>query len=392
MTFTPRKLYVLTISAWLAACGGGGDPTSPASSTVTPDASLGSTPAPAPAPSPTPSASPVPSPSPAPAPTPTPAACSGTTPCPSPSPTPTFQIDVTAQFNEPSDLAVDPAGNVYVADTKNASVRKIASSGDVTTVGGGFAANTLVATGATGQLYATADSFVYRVSSTGGKVVITELPNRSTGAPDIPMGLAVDAEGRVYVMHDFQNRAQQVERFNADGSVTTVFVGSTFALYRSLGVNAAGDIATAMVGPITDWYAIRYVPLATQGLADLSYDVTSYRTALPFDAVGDVAFDGAGNTYFLDWTSGGEADGSPHTIQNIRIRRIGVDRETITTLYDGAPPNGSIRTTMAMPMLGVSPTGVVFFSDPANHAIYKVGANGAATLYAGKPGQAGNSD
>jgi len=48
-------------------------------------------------------------------------------------------IGSAAQFNVPHSAAVDSAGNVYVGDTFNHTIRKIAPGGVVTTLAGGYA-------------------------------------------------------------------------------------------------------------------------------------------------------------------------------------------------------------------------------------------------------------
>ena len=75
-----------------------------------------------------------------------------------------------ASFNQPSGVAVDKAGNVYVADAGNNQIRKISPAGVVTTLAG---SNLGAAGSANGPGYAA--TFNY------------------------PAGVVVDAAGNVYV-------------------------------------------------------------------------------------------------------------------------------------------------------------------------------------------------
>ncbi len=96
-----------------------------------------------------------------------------------------------AEFNQPNGVAVDKSGNVYVADTDNFLIRKITSSGKVTTLAG--------KTGTQGYVDATgtAAEFGY------------------------PAGVAVDSSGNVYVA----DLAANVVRKITSGGVVTTFAG-----------------------------------------------------------------------------------------------------------------------------------------------------------------------
>jgi streptogramin lyase len=93
-----------------------------------------------------------------------------------------------ASFNSPFGVAVDGAGNVYVADAGNNMIRKINQAGVVTTVAGSGARGANNATGA-------AASF------------------------NTPSGLAVDANGNIYVADESNNL---VRKISALGAVTTL--------------------------------------------------------------------------------------------------------------------------------------------------------------------------
>jgi sugar lactone lactonase YvrE len=147
-----------------------------------------------------------------------------------------------ASFNTPSGLAIDKAGNLYVADTGNNAVRKVTPQGVVTTLAGtgvaGFADGEAaqarfngpvgVAVDAAGNVFV-ADSYNDRIRKIGidGKVTTIaglDAPGYADGDAtlaqfDTPTGIAVDAKG-VLVVADTKNGA--IRSIDSAGVVTTL--------------------------------------------------------------------------------------------------------------------------------------------------------------------------
>jgi len=103
-----------------------------------------------------------------------------------------------AQLNQPQDVAVDAAGNRYIADSQNNKVRKVDSSGVITTFAG---------TGAP-----------------GGPATSAQL--------NTPTSVAVDAAGNVYIADSVTNRVRRVD---------TSGVINNFAGSGRYGCRAGGD-------------------------------------------------------------------------------------------------------------------------------------------------------
>jgi sugar lactone lactonase YvrE len=122
------------------------------------------------------------------------------------------------RFRSPSAIAVDEAGNVYVGDSGNSTLRKIAAAGIGTTVAGRAGGDDIVdgagsgarftniqgiALDSAGNVYTTeSDKFkgvaVRRVTPKG--VVTTLARSRGLeGAGVVPTGFAVDAGGNLYI-------------------------------------------------------------------------------------------------------------------------------------------------------------------------------------------------
>lgn len=152
-----------------------------------------------------------------------------------------------ATFNQPLGLTHDAAGNVYVADTGNHVIRRIAPDGSVTTLAGqagasgstdgiGSAARfngpTGIALGPDGDLYVadTQSSLIRRVTTAGA---VTTYAGSTIGYADnatalaaqfyLPLGVAVAANGDVLVADNGNSRVRRILRNgNAAGAVQTL--------------------------------------------------------------------------------------------------------------------------------------------------------------------------
>src|SRR5919197_1129291 len=95
-----------------------------------------------------------------------------------------------AQLNQPAGLAVDAAGNLFIADTGNSRIRKVTASGIITTIAGN---------GSPG------------FGGDGGPAVAAPLSN--------PMGVAIDSAGNLFVADSFNH---PVCKINPSGLISTV--------------------------------------------------------------------------------------------------------------------------------------------------------------------------
>jgi sugar lactone lactonase YvrE len=132
-----------------------------------------------------------------------------------------------AGLNAPYGMAVDGSGNVYIADTYNNRIRKVTSTGTISTIAG---------------------NGTYGFSGDGGAATAAELY--------MPTGVAVDSAGNVYIADFGNNRVRMV---NTAGNISTVagngtagFSGDGYAatsaeLYRPSGValDASGNLYIA---------------------------------------------------------------------------------------------------------------------------------------------------
>ena len=327
-----------------------------------------------------------------------------------------------ARFNNPRALAYD-SGNLYVTDSRNHSIRKVAlATGAVTTVAGaalvsgstdgtGAAArfnrpNGLVADGA-GNLYVAdmgnhtirkiviATGAVSTIAGTAGSAGSTD----ATGAAarfNNPHGLAWDGAGALYVA-DAGNLT--IRKVVVGSGVVTTLAGTAGMRGTTNGTGAAALFSSPhelafhggnLFVVDTRNHAVRQIVVATgvvttlSGTAGSGGFVDGVGGAARFNRPRGIVADGAGTLYVAD-------------SDNNRLRVVAEGNGAVSTLagssfgtVDGAGAGASFAGPMALALDG---TGNLYCADGWGHTIRKVVLAGAAvSTIAGAAGGDGLRD
>lgn len=270
-----------------------------------------------------------------------------------------------ARFRSPAGLAVDGAGNVYVADQGNHRIRKITPAGLVSTyagVSGGPGSED----GPPGQARFRSPGAV--VVDTAGNILVADFGNRTIRL--------ITPAGNVSTL------AGLALAWGSDDGTGPV---ARFAEPQAIAMNSSGDFLVAdrencsirQVTPdgIVTTVAGRSSPW---GAADGPGPQARFRDPE------DVALDGAGSAYVADYF-------------NNTIRKI-TPAGVVTTLA-GSPGVWGSADGVGASALFAGPAGVavgvagdVLVSDSANCTIRKVSPSGAVTTIAGRAGYCGTRD
>ncbi len=257
-----------------------------------------------------------------------------------------------ARFHTPSGLALDASGTLYVADTGNHAIRRIAVDGTVTTLAGTgdagyidgpaaqarFHAPTGVAVDAAGRVFV-ADGFNDRVRVIEGGVVRTLAGDGQPGFVDgigaqarfdTPSGLALDASGALWIA-DTGNHA--LRRVTPDGTTTTLVLhGSDPDPQPASPVSVAIDAQQRLyVGELARGRVLQIEP---HGLAFvLTGREMTQRLARP----AGLAFDRFGRLWV--------ADAAAHRVHRItRVRRHGA-KQNLDNVAVGPAPDAALPDT-----------------------------------------------
>lgn len=321
-----------------------------------------------------------------------------------------------ARFNKPYGIATDRAGNVYVADTFSGAIRSITPAGDVTTLAGlglvaGSADGTAGAASFNFPLGVGADGAgnVYVADTNNGTVrkitpagVVTTLAGTSgvIGSADgngaaasfnYPYGVAADSAGNVYVT-DHGNST--IRKITSAGVVTTLagtpgVIGNANATGAAASFNQPDGIATDSAGNVyvADTLNRLIRKITPSGVVTTLAGSGSWGSADGFGVAASfkwpsgVATDASGNLYVADFLA--------HTIRKITPAGMvttfaGTDGVSGSTDGIGAAarfnsPSGIVADS----------TGNVYVADNGNSTIRKITFAGVVTTVAGQPGSLG---
>jgi hypothetical protein len=347
-----------------------------------------------------------------------------------------------AQFNFFNGAAagVDSAGNVYVADTSNHTIRKVTPGGLVTTIAGlagvtgsangnGNAARFSYPFGVTadsaGNVYV-ADSgngTIRKLTPLGTNWAVTTLAGQpgSYGSTDgtggvarfnFPVGVTVDSAGVLYVVDPDNQNIRKITPVGTTCVVTTLAGDASIkdAFGNPLGGYADGTNRTARfkrpfgvaVDSVGNLYVAdegnsvvrkltlegtNWVVTTIAGVALLPGSTDGIGSAARFDFPFSVAVDASANVYVADTTS--------DAIRKLTL--VGTNWVVTTAAgrggnYGSAEGVGSSARFAGPSGLAVDSAGNTYVADQLNHAIRKVTANGLVTTVAGSPGYAGSAD
>jgi YVTN family beta-propeller protein len=202
---------------------------------------------------------------------------------------------------QPEGVAVDGAGDVYIADSDNNRIVEVTATGvasvlNVGTPGGeALSSPNDVAVDGAGDVYIsdTGNSRIVEVAAAGGASVLAVSPPGGE-ALSKPFGVAVDGAGDVYISDTGNNRIVEV---TAAGVASVLNVGTPGGVGLSnseggVAVDAAGDVYIADLGNN------RIVEVTAAGAASVLIVGTPGGKALSLP--NDVVLDGAGDVYIAD--------------------------------------------------------------------------------------------
>ena len=334
-----------------------------------------------------------------------------------------------ASFYNPSGVAVDTTGNVYVADTRNWAIRKISPAGAVSNFAGisgvgrvdgsgaaaGFDNPGGLAKDSMGNVYVadTSNHAIRKITPNGvvslfaGQVGLSgsqEGPGTSSARFNSPSGLAIDSTDNLYVADSGNHTIRKITpagvvstlaglaltpeyvdgaivagvstaRFNTPISLTTDSANNVYVVDRSnhaiRKITPDGSVST-FAGTFT-------IPVASR-VGTIGHTDGKGTTVASFNYPWGIAIDSVGNLYVTD--------NGNNTIR--KITPAG-DVSTIAgkALVAGSSDGGGVARFNYPTGIVTDSSANIFVADYFNHAIRKITPSGIVTTVVGVAGQGG---
>lgn len=313
-----------------------------------------------------------------------------------------------ASFYEPRGVALDANGNVYVSDSQNKKIRKISPTGLVSTLAGsglegsidgnGAAASFYLPTGiavdANGYVYVAGNELIRKISPAG---FVTRLAgtNSNSGTDgqgtatslSSPSGVAIDAAGNFYVSDYYKRKILKISSKGLGNTLAGPFIegpGTAAGFDHPTGVTV--DVNGNVYVAVEDSNIIRKISpsglVSTVAGSGTKGSADGQGIAASFHYPTDVAVDANGNLYVADRN-------------NNKIRKISSTGLVSTLAGSGivgsADGQGTVASFQYPYGLAVDATGNVYVADTKNLKIRKISSTGLVTTLAGS-GKVGGID
>jgi len=305
-------------------------------------------------------------------------------------------------------VAIDASGNLYIADVNNYCVRKVSAAGVITTFAGGSPATATgdggpataayiktphaVAVDAAGNVYIADQNNLIRKVTVSTGIITTVAGNGASAATgdggpataasiNQPQALAIDASGNIYIADYGNNKIRlvtastgKISTFAGNGTPGSTGDGSpaTAAELKGpsgLAIDAAGNVYISDLGNSKIREVLKsngnIIAYAGNGTAGPTGD-GMMATAVEFNSPAGLAIDISGSLYVAD-------------AANNRIRRVSAASGIVTTVVGNGSPaylgdNGPATAAEISDPVSITfdATGNMFISDAYNNRIRKV--------------------
>jgi uncharacterized protein (TIGR03437 family) len=303
-----------------------------------------------------------------------------------------------ARLNTPYGIAVDTAGNLYIADLGNNRIRMVSPAGTITTVSGTdkLQAPRNVALDAAGNLY------ISEFGGDGGPATAAQL--------SFPAGLAFDSSGNLYIADSSNNRVRKI----AGGIITTVLgtgdpgaaLPNQLNLPTGVAVDSAGNLDVAdsnnqRIQQLTPAGVINTLPgvgrdLSADATGDLFlasggyvFELTSSLTQKTIAGDGSYSFRGDGGPATSARLNGPVAIAFDATgvlyiadQKNLRVRTVNATGVISTIDGDGTAGFGSDELSFPGGV-AIGQSGMVYIADQNNDRIQAILGSGNIVTIAG---------